>query len=267
MCAASFSRARNEASTGLRRSLCAGIAATIARMRPLFAVLAIQLVVAIVFLVLVAIGSIPFIGGGDGDAAPTKPPAKANRFDGPAAFSLLKMQLAYGPRPAGSAKSRKLAVKLRSLLPRGRFQKVPGGLRNVVGTVPGRQKGRYIVVGAHYDTKDQAGFLGANDGAGGTAAVVQLARKLKPRSIGPTVKFVLFDGEETPKGVPDSQFLARGVRGAKVAAKSFAKADAMVLLDFVADKDLSIPRESTSDADLWAKLRAGAARAGVGRYF
>jgi glutaminyl-peptide cyclotransferase len=236
-------------------------------MRPLFVLLAIQLVVAIVFLVLVATGSIPFIGGGDGDAAPTKAPAKVDRFDGPAAFSLLKMQLAYGPRPAGSATSRKLAVKLRSLLPRGRFQKVPGGLRNVVGTVPGKERGRYIVVGAHYDTKDQPGFLGANDGAGGTAAVVQLARKLKPRTIGPTVKFVLFDGEETPKGVPDSQFLARGVRGAKVAARKFSGAEAMILLDFVADKDLSLPREGSSNIGLWSRVRSAARRAGVGRYF
>jgi Zn-dependent M28 family amino/carboxypeptidase len=152
-------------------------------------------------------------------------------------------------------------------MPHGRFQKVPGGLRNVVGTVPGRDPHRFIVVGAHYDTKDQAGFLGANDGAGGSAAVVQLARRLKPRTLKHTVKFVLFDGEESPRGVPDAQFLQRGVRGSKVAAKTFRKADAMVLLDFVADKDLSLPREGTSSIELWERLRTAASKAGVGRYF
>jgi glutaminyl-peptide cyclotransferase len=232
-------------------------------MRPLFAVLAVQLVVAVLFLVLVATGNLPFTGSDDGNAAP----AKVNRFDGPAAFELLEKQLAYGPRPAGSAQSRKLATQLRGMLPHGRFQKVPGGLRNVVGTVPGKRKGNFIVVGAHYDTKDAPGFLGANDGAGGTAAVVELARRLKPHTIGPTVKFVLFDGEETPRGVPDSQFLARGVRGSKVAARKFAKADAMILLDFVADKDLSLPREGSSDLKLWGRLRSAAARAGVRAYF
>jgi glutaminyl-peptide cyclotransferase len=236
---------------------------TLSGMRPLFAVLGIQLVVAAVFLVLVATDSLPFTGDDDGNAAP----AKVNRFDGPAAFDLLKMQLDYGPRPAGSKQSRKLAGKLKTLLPNGRFQKVPGGLRNVVGTVPGKNPGRFVVVGAHYDSKDIPGFLGANDGAGGTAATVQLARQLKPHTIGPTVKFVLFDGEETPRGVPDSQFLARGIRGSKVAAKKFKNADAMVLLDFVADKNLSIPREGTSSIGLWSKLRAAAARAGVGSYF
>ncbi|MEA2412926.1 MAG: glutaminyl-peptide cyclotransferase [Thermoleophilaceae bacterium] len=232
-------------------------------MRPLFAVLGVQLVLAAIFLVLVATGSLPFTGSDDGSAAP----AKTNRFDGPAAFNLLKLQLSYGPRPAGSKQSRKLAERLRSLMPDGRFQKVPGGLRNVVGTVPGRDPRHFVVVGAHYDSKEQPGFLGANDGAGGTAAVVQLARRLKPRTLTHTVKFVLFDGEESPRGVPDSQFLARGLRGSKMAAKAFHKADAMILLDFVADKDLSLPRESTSDMKLWARLRAAAGRAGVSAYF
>jgi hypothetical protein len=233
------------------------------RMRPLLILLAVQLVIATAFLVLVASGNLPFTGSDDGKAASTK----VNRFDGSAAFKLLKLQLSYGERPAGSQQSRKLAAKLRSLLPDGRFQKVPHGLRNVVGTVPGKQPNRFVVVGAHYDSKDIPGFLGANDGAGGTAAVVQLARQLKPRTIGPTVKFVLFDGEETPRGVPDSQFLQKGLRGSKVAAREFANADAMILLDFVADKHLSLPREGSSDIRVWGKLRSAAGRAGVGAYF
>ena len=136
-----------------------------------------------------------------------------------------------------------------------------------MATVPGKQPHRIVVVGAHYDTKDAPGFLGANDGAGGTAAVVQLARQLRPHTIGPTVEFVLFDGEESPRGVPDSQFVARGLRGSKVAAREFAHAEAMILLDFVADKDLSLPREGTSDTKLWSKLRTAAQKAGVGAYF
>ena len=231
-------------------------------MRPLFAVLAVQLLVAVIFVVLVVTGSLSFVDdGGRSESATT------NRFDGPAAFSLLKLQLSYGPRPAGSAASRRLADKLRTLLPGGRFQPVPGGLRNVVGTVPGRDPTRTVVVGAHYDTKDAPGFLGANDGAGGTAAVVQLARQLKPHTIGPTVQFVLFDGEESPKGVPDSQFLEKGLRGSKVAAGAFKHAEAMILLDFVADKNLSLPREATSDRALWQRLRSAASKAGVGSYF
>jgi glutaminyl-peptide cyclotransferase len=231
-------------------------------MRPLYAVLGAQLLVAAVFVVLVVTRTLPFAGDDNGNAR-----ARTDRFDGPAAFRLLKMQLAYGPRPAGSAPERRLADKLRSILPNGRFQPVPGGLRNVVGTVPGKQPGRFVVVGAHYDSKDIPGFVGANDGAGGTAAVVQLARQLEPRTIGPTVRFVLFDGEESPRGAPDSQFFEKGLRGSKVAARRFKGAEAMILLDFVADKNLLLPREGTSDPKLWARLRSAAQRAGVGAYF
>jgi hypothetical protein len=231
-------------------------------MRPLFVVLAVQLIVAVTFAVLVATGSLSF-----GDDSSGKSAARVDRFDGPAAFQLIKLQLSYGPRPAGSAQSRKLAEKLRTLLPHGRFEPVPGGLRNIVGTVPGRDPKRFVVVGAHYDSKDIPGFLGANDGGSGTAAVVQLARQLRPQTIGPTVEFVLFDGEESPRGVPDSQFLAYGLRGSKVAARAFKGAEAMILLDFVGDKNLSLPREGTSDIRLWSRLRTAAVKAGVGGYF
>jgi glutaminyl-peptide cyclotransferase len=195
-------------------------------------------------------------------AAGSAPGARGNAFDEERAFALLKEQVELGPRPAGSAASRTLAQRLRTLLPGGRFQAVPGGLRNVVGVVPGRNPKRTVVVGAHYDTKDIPGFVGANDGASGTAVAVQLARTIRPRQLRPTIVFVLFDGEESPPGAPDTQFERYGLRGSKVAAKAFKRAEAMILLDFVGDKDLSIPRELLSNKRLWAKLRAAAARTG-----
>ena len=41
----------------------------------------------------------------------------------------------------------------------------------------------------------------------------------------------------------------------------------MILLDFVADKRLRIPREGNSDPELWARLRAAARRVGAGKAF
>ena len=53
-------------------------------------------------------------------------------------------------------------------------------------------------VGAHYDTKELPRFVGANDGASGTAVVAELARTVKrPKH---TIQFVFFDGEEAPPG-------------------------------------------------------------------
>jgi glutaminyl-peptide cyclotransferase len=199
-------------------------------------------------------------------AAPTPRPS-VDRFDARRAWALLVHQVELGPRPSGSAASRKLAAELKAVLPRGSYQPVPGGLRNVVGFVRGRDPHRYVVVAAHYDTKDIPGFVGANDGAGGTAVLVQLARTIKPRTIGPSVVFLALDGEEVPAGIPDDEFLQYGIRGSKVAAPIYRRAQAMILLDFVANKDLVLPREGNSNRALWERLRRAAARVGVRSVF
>jgi Iap family predicted aminopeptidase len=174
------------------------------------------------------------------------------------------MQVQRGPRPAGSAASRRLAEALRARLPGGRFEAVPGGLRNVVGALPGRRPA--ILIAAHYDTKDIPGFVGANDGAGGTATVLELARILargRPRD--PVeVRFALFDGEESPRATSARAFARSGLRGSKAYAAAHARElRAMVLVDFVGQRPLALAREQGSDRALWERLRAAAARAGA----
>jgi glutaminyl-peptide cyclotransferase len=229
----------------------------------LVTVLAVQAVLGLTLIALVATDNLPFTDGEAGGAAKTPQPA-VDRFDGAAAWNLLVEQVEVGPRPAGSEASRRLAARLRELVPNGRYQPVPGGLQNVVGTVRGREPG-YIVVGAHYDTKDLPGFVGANDGASGTAVVAQLARTIKnPRH---TIRFIFFDGEESPRGASNAAFEERGLRGSKIAARRSRNARAMVLLDFVGDRRLRIPYEANSSPELWRKLRGAAKRVGAGRAF
>ena len=189
---------------------------------------------------------------------------RSDRFDSKRAFAFLRWQVELGPRPAGSVESRALAARLVKLLPGARYQPVPGGLRNVVYSVRGRDPRRSVVVGAHYDTKDYPGFVGANDGASGTAVVYELARALRPRTVRPTVVFVFFDGEESPD---DSNFEANGMRGSKVAARAFRRAQAMILLDMIGDRDLAIPREQGSSERVFARVRASATRVGAARVF
>jgi peptidase M28-like protein len=203
--------------------------------------------------------------------APAPPAAaselKVDRFDARRAFADLRYQVELGPRPAGSEASRRLADWLVQRLPRGRLEPVPGGLQNVVGRVRGR--GKAILVAAHYDTKDIPDFVGANDGAGGTAAVLEIVRAIRrarwPRRA-PPIDFVLFDGEESPD---DSQpFYTSGLRGSRpYAAQHADRLRAMILLDFVAEKGLRIPREATSDPALWGRLRAAARRVGASAAF
>jgi hypothetical protein len=205
-------------------------------------------------------------------ASDLAPAPTVNRFDATRAFALLREQVQkYGWRPAGSASLRRLAVRLRSQLPSGRFEPLPGrpGLRNVVGSLPGR--GPAILVGAHYDVESAPeGFVGANDGAAGTAAVVYVARALAraPRAkTDRAVRFVLFDGEEEPAGC--QPFLSCGVRGSNAYAKRHApEVSRLVLLDYIAEKhNLRFPRELGSDPAMWQQLRAAANAVGVGALF
>jgi hypothetical protein len=224
-------------------------------------------------LIVVAINGFPLIGGGGDDhatatAAGTVPEATADHFDADRAFALIRRQLAYGQRPAGSPQLRGLADVLRRMLPNGRFEAVTGHprLRNIVGTLPGSAPA--IVLGAHYDSEyHPKGFVGANDSAAGTAAVVELARDLGSTS-GREVRFVLFDGEEEGPGCPNSRFTQCALRGSRsyVAAHG-GELGQMVLLDYIADKGVRLPREDSSDKALWSRVRAAAHSVGVGTVF
>ena len=222
------------------------------------AVVSVVLVLAGAGLIVAAVTG-AFDGGDDASSAALK----VDRFDRDRAFADLRYQVELGPRPAGSDAARELAGWLRERLPHGRIQPVAGGLQNVVGSIPGR--GKPILVAAHYDTKDIPGFVGANDGAGGTAAVLEIARalqKAKRPAGAPPIRFVLFDGEESPDDSKD--FYSSGLRGSRPYARQNAKElRAMVLLDFVAEKgNMQIPREDSSNLALWRQLRTAARKVG-----
>ncbi len=213
-----------------------------------------------------------------GDSAePTaaeQPNSAAKRFDAGLAWRLTKRQVAVGQRPAGSAQLRRLAEELRPLLPGGRFEPVPGepGLRNIVGTLPGKEPG--IVVGAHYDTLTKPrGFVGANNGAAGTAVVIGIAQALSraPASAAaPQIEFVLFDGEEPAEGTPEESenFLEEGLRGSRAYVEAHPQeTSAMILLDYVGNRGLHLPREANSTPALWRQLLKAAELVGTGSLF
>jgi glutaminyl-peptide cyclotransferase len=246
-------------------------------------VLVVALVVQLVLgagLVVVAINGFPIIGGGGGAKSrgtPAKdapvPHARVDRFDAPRAFALIRRQLGFGQRPAGSAALRRLAPVLRGALPSGHFEELPAhpGLRNIVGTIPGRAPA--IVVGAHYDSEyHPRGFVGANDSAAGTAAVIELARALDAAPTGSRspreVRFVLFDGEEEGPGCSSARFATCALRGSRAyVAAHRSEVGQMILLDYIANKGVRLPREGSSNPALWARVRAAAAKVGVGGVF
>jgi glutaminyl-peptide cyclotransferase len=168
--------------------------------------------------------------------------------------------VAIGPRPAGSPASRRTQKLIVDRLRAAgiRDVRVQHPYRNVVARIPGAEPGT-VVVGAHYDTEDKPGFVGANDGASGVAVVLELARDLPARLEGPSIDLVLFDAEEAPPGESfesggdrgSGQFVRYARKGGRQGSPALDSVRAMVLFDMVGDCDLAVPREANSDPDLY----------------
>ena len=218
--------------------------------------------------------SLPLLaaGGGGDDGGDGSSP---DRFDSARAFKSIEEQVSFGPRPAGSESLQSLGRLLIRQLPNGTVQPLAGGLRNLIGVIPAAGEKSAdepaVLVAAHYDTEATIpGHVGANDGAAGTAAVIELARAVAadlPEDHR-EIRFVLFDGEEEPAGCPDSQFLECALRGSKAyAAEHKGEIGELILLDYIANRGLLLPREGNSDAGLWAQLRDAADRVGASEHF
>lgn len=213
--------------------------------------------------------------GGDAPASDAAAGSTGSaHFNAARAFGDLRAQVAIGPRPSGSAANerevRLIVNRLRRAGARGVRVQHPHA--NVVARIPGTEPGA-IVLGAHHDTKDGIpGFVGANDGASGVAVVLEIARDL-PRTVeGPSVRFVLFDAEESRPGQRFEDDGERGSRqyvrfarhGGTQGSPPLSEIRAMVLLDMVGDCDLAIPRESNSDIGLYDAIASAAASEGGG---
>ncbi len=101
---------------------------------------------------------------------------------------------------------------------------------NVVAVKEGTtEKGKIIVVGAHYDTFGEA--PGADDNASGVAGVLELARLLYKENLKKTVKFVAFANEETDLVYRDKEM--GSYRFASAARARGEDIEAMICLDMI----------------------------------
>src|SRR5205823_14462552 len=109
--------------------------------------------------------------------------------------------------------------------------------------------------------------------AAGTAVVIGVAQALTAArldSTGRQIRFVLFDGEEPASGLPEQNrdFYHSGLRGSRAyVARHPHGTAAMILLEYVGNERLRLPREGSSDTHLWRKLRKSAAAVGTQRHF
>jgi Zn-dependent M28 family amino/carboxypeptidase len=220
-------------------------------------------------------------------AQASKPSASvaSPKFDSTRAWKDLEAQIAFGPRPSGTAALQKTRDYILSELKKAAIEarqqifiaKTPLGetsMANVIATIPGRRPER-IAIASHYDTKrtpfpnPQTGqmvtrFVGASDGASSTAALLELARALKTRQNEFTIELLFFDGEEAVVewSRTDSTYGSRHYVDAARKAGTLKDLRALVLLDMIGDKDLLIRRDSASTPWLVDIVWAAAARIG-----
>ena len=254
---------KHASSLGARRVTLRGVPRAGRTRRPilLFGVCAVLLAGAAI-----GVAALADVGGGrDGPRVRTVKP-RAIRFDAARGWAELRRQVELGPRPAGSETLQALAVRLRDALPNGRREPVPGhpGLYNVTGRLPGR--GPAILVAAHYDTKDMPGSSAPTTAR---RAPRRCSSSHAPCATIPRtreIRFALFDGEESDDD--RRPFLVTGLRGSRAYEQRHrGEIGVVILLDFVAGKQLQIRREATSDANLWRELRAAAEHVGAGAAF
>jgi len=203
-------------------------------------------------------------------------PATATHFDGARAWIDLQRQVAFGPRPAGTpalAKTRQyILAQLKTAGIRAQEQAFtaatptgPVAMTNVIGTIAGRRPER-IVLASHYDTKRAPfAFVGANDGASSTAALLELGRALAGSQPAFTIELLFLDGEEAVNwewAGTDNTYGSRYYVQAGQKAGTLAGVKALVLLDMIGDRDLVIRRESYSTPWLVEAIWAAAARTG-----
>jgi hypothetical protein len=203
-------------------------------------------------------------------------PATQARFDSARAWKDLEAQIAFGPRPSGSAALQKTRDYILAELKKAGIEtrqqifiaQTPLGetsMANVIATIPGRRPQR-IAIASHFDTKlfRDIRFVGASDGASSTAALLELARALKARQNEFTIELLFFDGEEAVVewSRNDSTYGSRYYVDAARKAGTLKDLHALVLLDMIGDKDLIIRRDSASTPWLVDIVWAAAARLG-----
>ena len=199
------------------------------------------------------------------------------KFDSGRAYEHLRRQVGFGPRPSGSAALTQTRQYILSELKTAGIQaredawdaQTPVGrvrMVNVIGTIPGRRPDR-IGLATHYDTKlfREFRFVGASDAASSTAGVLELGRVLKDRSNEFTIELLFFDGEEAVVDWyrnNDNTYGSRHYVETAQKAGTLAGLKALILLDMIGDRNLTIRRDSNSTPWLNDLMWASAGRLG-----
>jgi glutaminyl-peptide cyclotransferase len=191
-------------------------------------------------------------------------------FDGAKAYVEVEKQVALGPRPAGSqalaAAREHISAALQTygwtVEPQRFAAQTPHGVMEMTNLLArfgppsaAHAGGQKAIIGSHYDTKafSTISFVGANDGASSTGALVELARVLAmDPGLASQIELVFFDGEEALQqftetdGLYGSRHYAATLRDSGRAAQfKFA-----LIWDMIGDRSLTITLPLDSPKEL-----------------
>ncbi len=205
-------------------------------------------------------------GGSDAAGAPRIPAVDRPGFQGDSAYALLEEQVAFGPRVPGTEghaaqlewMREYLAARADTLVVQEFTHTVSSGdtlqLTNLMARF-NPEAGARVLLLAHWDTRPQADQAdseaerampvpGANDGASGTAVLMQLAEMFTKQDPPIGVDLLFVDGEDYGPGTEDM------LLGARYFAENLPAGYRPlygVLLDMVGDPELRFPVEGYSD--------------------
>ena len=191
---------------------------------------------------------------------------------------------ALGPRDAGTIGGERAALWLSAELQRAGLaaridaftNDTPSGplaCRNVLATVPAAQTGATgdcIVLLSHYDTKTgiSPDFIGANDGGSSTGLLLELAHALHDTPLRQcSVLCGYLDGEECRVQYGPRDGLHGSRRLAAQLAAEKRKVRAVILLDMIGDRDLSITLPANGSTHLTLLTLKAAETVGVRNKF
>ncbi len=207
-------------------------------------------------------------------------------FNSGRAYSYLEQQVAFGPRIPGTeshAKTRDwLIERLREHTPhvatqtfRGLYAGEEVEMHNIVASFY-PEKTERIILCAHWDSRPHADrdpnpdnhakpVPGANDGASGTATLLEIARALTDKTPPCGVDIVFFDGEDGGDYGDNDAWLLGSRHFARVMPDSYRPARG-ILLDMIGDRNLGLTRDINSREaapSLWNKVAEQCEKLGI----
>ncbi|NLD73137.1 MAG: M28 family peptidase [Chloroflexi bacterium] len=200
-----------------------------------------------------------------------------DRFSGERAMRHVEAQCDLGPRPVDSEANRLAADYIVETLTdygweveEQAFAFREKALRNVIGK---KGEGPLIILGTHFDTRPvadrdpanrSAPVLGANDGASGTAVLLELARVLGEEATDRAeIWLAFFDGEDSG----ELNAWPWCVGSLEMANGLTRRPEYVLVVDMIGDADQQIYYEWTSSLWLQEKVWAIAADLGYEKWF